>query len=56
MLERRVALLDVLRAALGERDVLVRIGHENELPALHSLALRRRRLRPARRASSAPSR
>jgi heat-inducible transcriptional repressor len=39
MLERRVALLGVLRAALGRRDVLVRIGHENELPALHSLAL-----------------
>jgi heat-inducible transcriptional repressor len=39
ILERRVALLEVLRAALGERDVLVRIGHENELPALHSLAL-----------------
>jgi len=39
MLERRVALLDLLRAALSERDVLVRIGSENELPALHSLAL-----------------
>jgi heat-inducible transcriptional repressor len=39
MLERRVALLEVLREALGRRDVLVRIGHENELPALHSLAL-----------------
>jgi heat-inducible transcriptional repressor len=39
MLERRVALLDLLRAALSERDVLVRIGTENELPALHSLAL-----------------
>jgi heat-inducible transcriptional repressor len=38
ILERRVALLNVLRAALGHRDVLVRIGHENELPALHSLA------------------
>jgi heat-inducible transcriptional repressor len=38
-LERRVALLDLLRAALSERDVLVRIGSENELPALHSLAL-----------------
>jgi heat-inducible transcriptional repressor len=38
-LERRVALLGVLRDALGRRDVLVRIGHENELPALHSLAL-----------------
>jgi heat-inducible transcriptional repressor len=39
ILERRVALLNVLREALGRRDVLVRIGHENELPALHSLAL-----------------
>jgi heat-inducible transcriptional repressor len=38
-LERRVAILGVLRAALGERDVLVRIGGENELPALRSLAL-----------------
>ena len=33
------AILGVLRAALGERDVLVRIGGENELPALRSLAL-----------------
>jgi heat-inducible transcriptional repressor len=39
ILERRVALLGVLRSALGRGDVLVRIGHENELPALHSLAL-----------------
>ena len=39
MLERRVALLGVLRSALAERDVLVRIGTENELPALRSLAL-----------------
>jgi heat-inducible transcriptional repressor len=39
VLERRVALLGVLRAALSTRDVLVRIGTENELPALHSLAL-----------------
>ncbi len=38
-LERRVALLGVLRVALGERDVLVRIGSENELPALQSLTL-----------------
>ena len=30
MLERRVTLLGVLRAALNERDVLVRIGAENE--------------------------
>jgi len=41
MLERRVSLLGVLRSALGERDVLVRIGSENteEAPALRSLAL-----------------
>jgi heat-inducible transcriptional repressor len=39
MLERRVALLEVLRSALGRRDVLVRIGHENELPALQALSL-----------------
>jgi heat-inducible transcriptional repressor len=39
MLERRVALLGMLRAALPERDVLVRIGTENDAPALHSLAL-----------------
>ena len=38
-LERRVALLGVLRLALGARDVVVRIGSENELPALQSLAL-----------------
>jgi heat-inducible transcriptional repressor len=40
MLERRVALLEVLRSALIEpRDVLVRIGTENQVPALRSLAL-----------------
>jgi heat-inducible transcriptional repressor len=39
LLERRVMLLRVLRAALSEPDVYVRIGHENELPALRSLAL-----------------
>jgi heat-inducible transcriptional repressor len=39
LLERRVALLRVLRAALVEPGVYVRIGHENELPAMHSLAL-----------------
>jgi heat-inducible transcriptional repressor len=39
LLERRVALLHVLRAALAESGVYVRIGHENELPAMHSLAL-----------------
>ena len=39
MLERRVALLGVLRAALSQRDVLVRIGAENDAPALRSMAL-----------------
>jgi heat-inducible transcriptional repressor len=39
MLERRVALLGILRSALGDRDVRVRIGHENDAPALRSLAL-----------------
>jgi heat-inducible transcriptional repressor len=39
MLERRVSLLNVLSAALAQRDVYVRIGHENEAPALRSLAL-----------------
>jgi heat-inducible transcriptional repressor len=40
MLERRVALLGVLRSALSTpRDVAVRIGAENEAPALRSVAL-----------------
>jgi heat-inducible transcriptional repressor len=39
MLERRVALLGILRSALGDRDVRVRIGQENDAPALRSLAL-----------------
>jgi heat-inducible transcriptional repressor len=39
MLERRVSLLGVLRSALEQRDVYVRIGRENEAPALRSLAL-----------------
>jgi heat-inducible transcriptional repressor len=39
LLERRAALLRVLRAALGESDVYVRIGRENEIPAMRSLAL-----------------
>ncbi|MHB8531685.1 MAG: heat-inducible transcriptional repressor HrcA [Solirubrobacteraceae bacterium] len=39
LLERRVALLHVLRTALSEPGVYVRIGHENELPAMHSLAV-----------------
>ena len=39
MLERRVTLLGVLRVALTERDVLVRIGTENDAPAMRSVAL-----------------
>lgn len=39
MLERRVTLLGVLRAALGTRDVYVRIGAENEAPGLQSMTL-----------------
>jgi heat-inducible transcriptional repressor len=39
LLERRVALLQVLRTALGESGVYVRIGRENELPAMRSLAV-----------------
>jgi heat-inducible transcriptional repressor len=39
MLERRRSLLEVLRHALDERDVYVRIGQENESPALRSFAL-----------------
>jgi heat-inducible transcriptional repressor len=39
LLEGRVALLAMLRTALDQRDVLVRIGAENESPALRSLAM-----------------
>jgi heat-inducible transcriptional repressor len=39
MLERRVTLLGVLHHVLGARDVLVRIGSENDQPALRSSAL-----------------
>jgi heat-inducible transcriptional repressor len=39
LLERRAALLRVLRSARGQSDVYVRIGRENELPAMRSLAL-----------------
>jgi heat-inducible transcriptional repressor len=39
LLERRVALLRVLRTALGESGVYVRIGQENEIPAMRSLAM-----------------
>jgi heat-inducible transcriptional repressor len=39
MLERRVSLLGVLSAALGQRDLYVRIGRENQAPALRELSL-----------------
>lgn len=39
MLERRVELLAALRAALPEPDVLVRIGQENEAPAMRSMTM-----------------
>ncbi len=39
MLEGRVTLLEMLRSALDERGVVVRIGAENESPALRSLAM-----------------
>jgi heat-inducible transcriptional repressor len=39
MLERRASLLGLLRAALQEPDVLVRIGSENQAPAFQSLAV-----------------
>ena len=47
-LERRVTLLGALRMALGERDVHVRIGSENEMPAMRSLAVVAAELRPGR--------
>ena len=57
MLERRVALLGVLRAALERAATCyVRIGAENEAPALQLARARRRRLRPAAAQRSAPSR
>jgi heat-inducible transcriptional repressor len=39
LLERRVTLLEMLRSALAQPGVYVRIGHENELPEMRSLAV-----------------
>ena len=39
VLEQRATLLRALRTALDTRQVYVRIGRENELPALHPLSL-----------------
>ena len=47
MLERRVTLLRLLRSALAERDVYVRIGARERAPALQLAGAGRRRLRPA---------
>ena len=38
-LERRVSLLGVLSAALEQRGIYIRIGAENEMPALRTLSL-----------------
>lgn len=39
VLERRAVLLGALQQALSQRDVYVRIGTENELPALRSMSM-----------------
>ena len=39
VLERRVALLGVLRASLTESNVYLRIGSENPAPELRSLSM-----------------
>jgi len=39
LLEQRVALLEILRRALGQPGVYVRIGAENEVPGLRSLSV-----------------
>jgi len=49
MLERRVELLSALKAALPEPDVLVRIGQENESPAMRSMTMVAASYGPVRR-------
>jgi heat-inducible transcriptional repressor len=39
MLEQRAALLALLRSAIDQRSVYLRIGRENPTPALHSLSM-----------------
>jgi heat-inducible transcriptional repressor len=39
VLERRVTLLSILRSALGEPAVFLRIGHENQAPELQSASV-----------------
>ncbi len=55
LLERRVSLLHVLRSALGQQGVFVRIGRENEIPAMRSLALVATGYGPAQRRLGAVS-
>jgi heat-inducible transcriptional repressor len=39
LIEERVALVELLRRALGERGTFVRIGRENDVPGLQTLAI-----------------
>jgi heat-inducible transcriptional repressor len=39
LLERRVTLLSLLRSALDEPSLYLRIGHENQAPELHSASI-----------------
>jgi heat-inducible transcriptional repressor len=39
MLERRMTLLSVLRSALGDGSVYLRIGHENQAPELRAVSV-----------------
>ena len=39
VIERRAALLGALQQALSTREVYVRIGAENDLPALRSMSM-----------------
>jgi heat-inducible transcriptional repressor len=39
LIEERVALVELLRRALAERGTFVRIGHENDVPGLQTLAI-----------------
>jgi heat-inducible transcriptional repressor len=39
LIEERVALMELLRRVLGERGVYVRIGRENDVPGLQTLAV-----------------
>jgi heat-inducible transcriptional repressor len=39
LIEERVALVELLRRALAERGTFVRIGSENDVPGLQTLAI-----------------